>query len=294
MTANAFRTSLFTLAILPALLLPGCGGDDGEQAATNPASGARYNAQETRGSTRQAPSIRIYMTDMEEFGEVAGVTASSDEFVRLTLRLENPQGEPLGGQTLEFSSLVGNESNENVLETDADGFATLRIRPVLPGEDILTFTGGGISKQLSLYITDEAYGHPMEHLQARAVELPEVDGVVPWRTMTSIKTREGSHGLLEPIFSDAVKALDGKNVRIQGFMMPLDNSEKQSHFILTSTPPSCFYCMPGGPENVIEIKTSKPMEFSFEPVVIAGRMELLESSDMGIFYRLNAATPEKP
>ncbi|MEX0729153.1 MAG: DUF3299 domain-containing protein [Aquisalimonadaceae bacterium] len=275
--------------ILLTLVLAGCGGEDA--AVDNQSSPARV-AQQSAART-PAPSIRIYMTDLKQYGEVAGVTAASDELVNLTLRLETAGGEAMGNQTLEISSLVGNEISEDSPRTDADGFARIDIHPKLPGEDILTITGGGISKQLSIYITDEAYGRPLEHLETRATELPEVEGVVPWSTMTGIETREGNHGLLVPVFNDEVRSLNGKDVRIQGFMLPLENTEQHSHFMLTSTPPSCFFCLPGGPESIVEVKADRPVDFSFEPVVLAGRMELMEDSDMGLFYRLNGAKVEK-
>jgi len=107
-----------------------------------------------------------------------------------------------------------------------------------------------------------------------------------------VDSREGNHGLLEPMFSDELRELNGREVKVQGFMMPLDNSEKQQHFLVSRTPPSCFYCLPGGPESVIEVKAQRPMEFSFDPVVLSGDMQLVENSDMGLFYRLEDARRE--
>ncbi|MCP1675397.1 hypothetical protein J2T57_002547 [Natronocella acetinitrilica] len=271
---------------LSTVMLGGCWSSQN----TDSASGS---GEVRSGSDRQAaPTIRVYMAEFQEFGEVVGITAASDEFVDLRMRLEAADGEPLPDAELKISSLVGNELSDESLPTDKDGWVDIRIRPRLPGEDVLTFTGGGISKQVSLYITDDAYGHPMEHLAERAVDLPEVEGVVPWQTMTDIGTREGRHGLLEPIFTSDVRELHGKDVRIQGFMLPLDNSDRQQHFLLSRTPPSCFYCLPGGPENVVEVRTERPVEFSFDPMVIAGRMELLEDSELGLFYRLSNGKKE--
>lgn len=284
------RIPVLASRIVPLLLaigLAGCWWNDEPAPERSPAERAA-----DRGSP-EAPEIRIYMSEYREFGEVVGVTAASDEFIDLSLRLENPDGNAIPESRLEIRSLVGNDLSETDPRTDADGWAELRIRPRLPGEDVLTVTGGGISRQVSLYITDEAYGHPLEHLEERVVELPEVDGVVSWNTMTDIDTREGRNGLLAPVFSDKARELDGRRVRVQGFMLPLDNSEKQSHFLLSRTPPSCFYCLPGGPENVVEVKTGEPVAFSFDPIVIDGRMELLEDSDLGLFYRLSAARLER-
>ena len=266
-----------------AALLAGCPGspDSSEETTAKPPG------------TVDAPSIIVYMTDFRDHGEVVGITAASDEFIDLTVRLEGAEGDALADAELKVSSLAGNDLSHTATTADAAGEVALRVRPRRAGEDVLTFTGAGISKQVSLYITDEAYGHPMEHLSERATELPDVEGAVPWRVLTDIELREDNLGLPLPVFTPEVRALDGKDVRVQGFMLPLDNNDRQSHFLLVRTPPSCFYCLPGGPENVVEVRTSKPVPFGFDPIVIAGRMELLEDSDLGLFYRMDGGRLER-
>ncbi len=282
------RSRLLFAPVL-ALALTGCGDDTG----TVNNDDAQIQAEATTGgSSNDGAAIRVYMKDMDEFGEVAGLTTSREEFLDLAIALEDDDGERVSAAELEVSSLVGNELSDSHLQTDGDGLAELRFRPILPGEDTLTFTGDGISKQLTVYVTDEAFGHPLEHMEERATELPDVDGTVSWDLLGSVDSREGNHGLLEPMFSDELRELDGREVKVQGFMMPLDNSEKQQHFLVSRTPPSCFYCLPGGPESVIEVKAQRPMEFSFDPVVLSGNMHLVENSDMGLFYRLEDARRE--
>ena len=282
------RSRLLFAPVL-ALALTGCGDDTG----TVNNDDAQIQAEATTGgSSNDGAAIRVYMKDMDEFGEVAGLTTSREEFLDLAIALEDDDGERVSAAELEVSSLVGNELSDSQLQTDGDGLAELRFRPILPGEDTLTFTGDGASKQLTVYVTDEAFGHPLEHMEERATELPDVDGTVSWDLLGSVDSREGNHGLLEPMFSDELRELDGREVKVQGFMMPLNNSEKQQHFLVSRTPPSCFYCLPGGPESVIEVKAQRPMEFSFDPVVLSGNMHLVENSDMGLFYRLEDARRE--
>ena len=273
------------LALLAVVIaLSGCGDDTGANGGTTAEPDAVASDNGDNGA-----AIRIYMKDMDEFGEIAGLTTSREEFLDLAVALEDDDGRRIASAEVEVTSLVGNELSHGRLKTDGDGLADLRFRPILPGEDTLTFTGGGVSQQLSVYVTDEAFGHPLEHMEERATELPEVDGAVSWDLLGGVDSREGNHGLLEPIFNDELRQLDGREVKIQGFMMPLDNSEKQRHFLVTRTPPSCFYCLPGGPESVIEVKAQRPLAFSFDPVVLAGTMRLVENGDMGLFYRLEDA-----
>ena len=280
------------LAILvTALLIAGCdsGEPDPGSAADQP---EMQPAADASTADSDGPGITFHLTDMDEFGEVAGLTTSKEEFLDLTLILRDEDGDPVSNEELEISSLVGNEVSDTTVTTDGDGKAEMRLRPILPGEDTLTITGNGTSNQLTVYVTDEAYGHPIDHMEERATELPESDDTVSWDLIGGVDTREGSNGLLEPLFDDEIRELDGREVKVQGFMMPLDNSERQQHFLVTRTPPSCFYCLPGGPESVVEVKAERPLEFTFDPVVLEGRMTLLEGSDMGLFYRLEDASVE--
>lgn len=89
-----------------------------------------------------------------------------------------------------------------------------------------------------------------------------------------------------PKFSGNVFALHQKHVKVQGFMIPLQVGDKHTHFVLTAMPQTCAFCMPGGPENSIEIKTRKPMKYTFEPVTVTGKLAVLRDDPAGIFYRI--------
>jgi len=56
-----------------------------------------------------------------------------------------------------------------------------------------------------------------------------------------------------PTFSETVKNLDGKEVAITGFVIPIDY--ESNYFILSANPyASCFFCGAAGPETVIELE----------------------------------------
>jgi hypothetical protein len=97
----------------------------------------------------------------------------------------------------------------------------------------------------------------------------------------------------QPQFSSGVAALDAKEVKIQGFMMPLEMGDKQSHFILSATPQDCSFCMPGGPESLVEVKTKAPMPYGVAPVVLTGKLAVLKNDPTGVFYRLTDAVLSK-
>ena len=92
-----------------------------------------------------------------------------------------------------------------------------------------------------------------------------------------------------PRFSGNVAALDRKEVKLQGFMYPLQTGGRQTHFLLWPMPQTCAFCMPGGPENTVEVRSKQPVKYTFEPVVLTGRFEVLKEEPTGIFYRLSDA-----
>jgi hypothetical protein len=122
--------------------------------------------------------------------------------------------------------------------------------------------------------------------------LKERADVLPWSLLTAVKTKVEKNRVL-PVFSPQQLALDQKTQRVQGFMMPLEPGEKQSHFLLTSVPMSCSFCMPGGPESMIEVKTKTPVKYTLEPVVVEGRLAVLADDPYGLYYRLTDAVTVK-
>ena len=122
--------------------------------------------------------------------------------------------------------------------------------------------------------------------------LQERNDVVHWSVLTDVKTKVEKNRIL-PVFSTPVMALNQKSQRIQGFMMPLDPGEKQKHFLLSSVPLSCSFCVPGGPESMVEVKTKTPVKYSLEPVVVEGVFAVLKDDPYGLYYRINDAVAVK-
>jgi uncharacterized protein len=122
--------------------------------------------------------------------------------------------------------------------------------------------------------------------------LPERKDVVSWKLLSQVELVKQKDRYV-PKFAAGVAALDQKEVKVQGFMMPLQTGDKQTHFVLSAMPASCAFCMPGGPESMVEIKTRTPVKYTFEPVVVSGKLAILKSDPTGIFYRIVDATPAK-
>jgi hypothetical protein len=122
--------------------------------------------------------------------------------------------------------------------------------------------------------------------------LPERSDVVSWKLLAQVELVK-LKDRYAPQFSAAVTALSGKEVKLQGFMVPLQMGDKQSHFVLSAMPQTCAFCMPGGPESMVEVKAKRPVTYGFEPIVLSGRLEVLKDDPSGIFYRLTDAVAVK-
>ena len=122
--------------------------------------------------------------------------------------------------------------------------------------------------------------------------LPERKDVVSWKTLAQVELVKQKDRYV-PQFSSSIAALDKKDVKLQGFMMPLEMGEKQSHFVLAAMPTTCAFCMPGGPESMVEVKMKTPVKYSFDALVVSGKLTVLKDDPSGIFYRITDAEPAK-
>lgn len=129
-------------------------------------------------------------------------------------------------------------------------------------------------------------------------------GALDWKILgqteeTQFPTKDDNgveYTYTKPVFPPTVKALDGTEITIKGFMFPLEESEAQSHFLIGPFPVSCPYHYHVGPALVIEVKMGKgKIKFTEEPITIKGHLELVpDDPEFGTFYRLqNAAEVKK-
>ncbi len=122
--------------------------------------------------------------------------------------------------------------------------------------------------------------------------LAERSDVLPWGLLTAVKTKSEKNRIL-PVFGPDIQALNLKNQRIQGYMMPLSPGEKQNHFLVSSVPLTCSFCLPGGPESMVEVKTKIPVKYTMEAVVVEGKFAVLKDDPYGLYYRMTEAVAVK-
>ena len=119
-------------------------------------------------------------------------------------------------------------------------------------------------------------------------DLPEIKGIVSWKVLGQVKTSQVGQRFL-PEFAADVRKLDQQDVKLQGYMMPITAGEKHSNFLLTMRPADCPFCLSVGPEYIVEVKAKAPIKHTYEPVVVAGRLNVLRDDPYGLYYRLTDA-----
>jgi hypothetical protein len=129
------------------------------------------------------------------------------------------------------------------------------------------------------------------------VDVPE--GAVNWKTFGETgekeahsKTEDGYDNYYsQPVFTPAVKALDGQTIRIKGYMFPLDEDDDQKLFLFGPFPMTCPFQYHVGPPLVLEVHADKhPVTFTYDAITVTGTLELVpDDPDYSVFYRLNDA-----
>jgi hypothetical protein len=91
-----------------------------------------------------------------------------------------------------------------------------------------------------------------------------------------------------PVFSKEVRALEGKEVTLKGYIIPTDGYKSQKEFVFSAFPYNmCFFCGGAGPETVIEAFCKSPIPYSSEPVFLKGILQLNANDSGRLIYSLH-------
>ena len=110
-----------------------------------------------------------------------------------------------------------------------------------------------------------------------------------WKDFGKCKIKMDRNLSVNITYIPSVKAMDGKNVTISGFMQPLEAKDKFSHFLLSKNAPTCAYCPPSRPNEVVEVFSSKPMMWKENLITISGTLNLVNDGKKGVFFQMKDA-----
>jgi hypothetical protein len=114
--------------------------------------------------------------------------------------------------------------------------------------------------------------------------LPAWVGTAPvaitWKQLSDVRfarkfNKELSMYFLYPTFGPTVRQLEGKQIQIRGYMIPVDPDA--NIYVISAQPMSmCFFCGGAGPESIAELQfRNKGLRFKTDAVkTVRGRLKL--------------------
>jgi hypothetical protein len=116
-----------------------------------------------------------------------------------------------------------------------------------------------------------------------------------WKTLAKITYRKEYDEFLgfkidKPVFSEEIKALNGKEVTVKGFIIPVEGYKGHKEFIFSAFPYSmCFFCGGAGPESVMEVTAIDPVEYTADAIYLKGKLKLNADDVNKLMYALTDA-----
>jgi len=110
-----------------------------------------------------------------------------------------------------------------------------------------------------------------------------------WKTFARCRLTPNKDFSYDISYLASVKAMNGKEITISGFVLPLEVKQKSGHFLLERRAPTCAFCPPGEPNEIVEVFASKPMAWEENLVTMSGTLVLPNDGKRGIFFQLKDA-----
>ena len=116
-----------------------------------------------------------------------------------------------------------------------------------------------------------------------------------WKTLSKITYKKEFDELMgfkidKPVFSDPIKELEGKEVIIKGYIIPVEGYKSHTEFIFSAFPYNmCFFCGGAGPETVMEVETLEPVKYQAESITLRGVLELNSEDINRLMFKLSKA-----
>ena len=90
-------------------------------------------------------------------------------------------------------------------------------------------------------------------------------------------------------FRPLIEALDGEDIELSGYIIPLSGQKAQSHLMFSLYPfANCFFCGNAGPETVMEVfmKEGKKVEYTDERITLKGKFKFLGNRTDDVMFHL--------
>ena len=119
-----------------------------------------------------------------------------------------------------------------------------------------------------------------------------------WKTLSKITYKKEYDEFLgfkidKPVFAESVEAMEGQEVTVKGYIIPVEGYKSHKEFIFSAYPYNmCFFCGGAGPETVMEVESLEDVEYTAEQIVLKGKLKLNADDINRLMYLLVDATIE--
>jgi len=116
-----------------------------------------------------------------------------------------------------------------------------------------------------------------------------------WKTLGKITFKKEYDEMMGfkvdvPVFSKDVQALEGKEVTVRGYIIPVEDYGGQKEFVFSAFPYNmCFFCGGAGPETVMKVSASEEIPYTAEAITIKGKLNLNSTDRNELMYALTGA-----
>lgn len=113
-----------------------------------------------------------------------------------------------------------------------------------------------------------------------------------WKSLSKITFKKQYDEMLGfkvdvPVFSEDIQKLNGKEVTISGYIIPVEGYKNHKEFVFSAFPYNmCFFCGGAGPETVMEVSAKEAVPYTAESITIKGKLHLNDSDINRLIYSM--------
>ncbi len=145
----------------------------------------------------------------------------------------------------------------------------------------------GVSLGLATGAAGSAHAATFKDEWGTFPEIATQPGFVAWKTLRQVK----QNPLRGPSFAKDVAALNGQTVKLEGYMVPMDDQPQAREFVLSAFESHCIYCVPGGMPSLAYVTAAAPLPLvAGKTVRLQGTLKLVKDDPSGLLYEVQGAT----
>ncbi len=118
--------------------------------------------------------------------------------------------------------------------------------------------------------------------------VPDMAGALDWSLLAQAGETRFRDGEISR-FPAALRALDGQDVLLGGYMMPFSDAARHQQFLLGGLQFHCASCLSNDLTRVVAVRAAEAVTRSEAPLMVRGRLSLIEEQQSPLFYRLDDA-----